>query len=68
VADELPPDITDSEGAAFGVLATLIGTLELSRAVDGTELSDRILAAGAAAAKALLQPRRNHNPTARKPS
>jgi TetR/AcrR family transcriptional repressor of nem operon len=59
VAAELPPDTRDPEGVAFGVFATLIGALELSRAVNGTKLSDRILAAGAVAAKALLQPSEN---------
>ncbi|TIL74094.1 MAG: TetR/AcrR family transcriptional regulator [Mesorhizobium sp.] len=68
VAAELTPDARDPEDVAFGVFATLIGTLELSRAVNGTELSDRILAAGAAAAKALLQPRDNDKPEERKPS
>lgn len=67
VAAELPPDTRDPEDVAFGVFATLIGALELSRAVNGTELSDRILAAGAVAAKALLHPRKN-KPTGRKPS
>jgi TetR/AcrR family transcriptional regulator, transcriptional repressor for nem operon len=56
VAAELPPGTRDPEGIALGVLATLIGALELSRAVEGPELSDRILAAGASAAKALLRP------------
>ena len=68
LAAELTPDARDPEAVAFGVFATLIGTLELSRAVNGTELSDRILAAGAAAAKALLQPRENDKPEERKPS
>ncbi|PAP97201.1 TetR/AcrR family transcriptional regulator [Mesorhizobium wenxiniae] len=68
VAAELTPDARDPEAVAFGVFATLIGTLELSRAVNGTELSDRILEAGAIAAKALLQPRENDKPEERKPS
>lgn len=68
VAAELTPDARDPEAVAFGVFATLIGTLELSRAVNGTELSDRILEAGAVAAKALLQPRENDRPAERKPS
>lgn len=59
VAAELPPDTSDPDGVAFGVFATLIGALELSRAVDGTELSDRVLAAGAEAAKTLLARRGN---------
>ncbi|TIU97575.1 MAG: TetR/AcrR family transcriptional regulator [Mesorhizobium sp.] len=68
VAAELTPDARDPEGVAFGVFATLIGALELCRAVNGTELSDRILEAGAIAAKALLQPRENDKPEERKPS
>lgn len=68
VAAELTPDARDPEAVAFGVFATLIGTLELSRAVNGTELSDRILEAGAIAAKALLQPRENDSPAEREPS
>ena len=50
------PQTRDPEGAALGVFATLIGALELARAVAGTELSDRILAAGADAARRLIQP------------
>lgn len=59
VAAELSGDVGERENAAFGIFATLIGALELARAVDGAELSDRILAAGAAAAKELLAPRQN---------
>ena len=62
---ELPPSTRDPEGVALGVFATLIGALELSRAVEGTALSDRILEAGAAAAKVQLQPRGNDEPAAR---
>ncbi|TIM10952.1 MAG: TetR/AcrR family transcriptional regulator [Mesorhizobium sp.] len=70
VAAELTPDARNPEAVAFGVFATLIGTLELSRAVNGTELSDRILEAGAVAAKALLQPSGSDSdkPEGRKPS
>ena len=50
------PQTRDPEGAAMGVFATLIGTLQLARAVAGTDLSDRILAAGADAARRLIQP------------
>ncbi|MER9895331.1 TetR/AcrR family transcriptional regulator [Mesorhizobium sp. M0119] len=53
---EALPQTNDPEGAALGMFATLIGTLQLARAVEGTELSDRILAAGAVAAKALIRP------------
>ena len=51
------PQGKDPEGVALGVFATLIGTLQLARAVEGTDLSDRILAAGADAARSLIQPR-----------
>ena len=50
------PQARDPEGVAMGVFATLIGALQLARAVAGTELSDRILAAGADAARRLIQP------------
>lgn len=56
VAAQLPGDASEREDVAFGIFATLIGTLELSRAVDGAELSERILAAGAAAAKQMFAP------------
>ena len=55
---EALPQAKDPEGVALGVFATLIGALQLARAVEGTELSDSILAAGKAAARALIQPRR----------
>lgn len=45
----------DSESVALAVYATLIGSLQLARAVKGTPLSDRMLAAGANAARALIQ-------------
>lgn len=45
----------DPQNAALAVLATLFGTLELARAVEGRELSDRILAAGADAARLLIR-------------
>ena len=49
------PQARNPEGAALGVFATLIGALQLARAVAGTELSDRFLAAGADAARRLIQ-------------
>ena len=49
------PDSKDPEGTALGLFATLIGTLQLARAAQG-DMSDRILAAGAAAARALIRP------------
>lgn len=54
IASELPPETRDPETAALAIYATLVGTLQLARAVDGTELSDRILAAGAKAARTLV--------------
>ena len=52
------PQAKDPEGIALGVFATLIGTLQLARAVEGKDLSDRILAAGADAARRMIQPDR----------
>jgi TetR/AcrR family transcriptional regulator, transcriptional repressor for nem operon len=63
MASSLPRQSPDAEGVALGVYATLIGTLQLARAVKGTPLSDRILAAGADAARALVQPRPHDDPT-----
>jgi AcrR family transcriptional regulator len=53
LASALPPETSDREGVALGIYATLIGSLQLARAVEGTDLSDRILAAGRDAARAL---------------
>ncbi|MDX8527394.1 TetR/AcrR family transcriptional regulator [Mesorhizobium sp. MSK_1335] len=55
VSAALPQQTRNPEGIALGVFATLVGALQLARAVDGTEFSDRILAAGADAARALIQ-------------
>lgn len=54
VSTALPPQTRDPDGVVLGVFATLIGSLQLARAVAGTALSDRILAAGADAARTLL--------------
>lgn len=54
MAEALPPGTPDPQAVATGILATLIGTLELARAVSDPDVSDRILAAGAATAKRLL--------------
>ncbi len=51
----LPANTPDPEAAVMGIYATLIGSLQLARAVEGTELSDRILAAGRDAARALIR-------------
>lgn len=52
LAAALPPQTRDPEGVALGIYATLIGALQLARAVEGSPLSDRVLAAGADAARA----------------
>jgi AcrR family transcriptional regulator len=59
VSAALPPETRDPEGVMLGVFATLIGALQLARAVEGTDLSDRILAAGVDAARALIRPRQD---------
>lgn len=59
LAAALPAQAADREGVALGVLASLVGALQLARAVKGAELSDRVLAAGADAARALIQPHRD---------
>lgn len=51
----VPAGTADPEAAAIGIYATLIGTLQLARTVEGTELSGRILAAGRDAARALIR-------------
>ena len=63
VASSLPPQVQDPEGVALALYATLIGTLQLARATQGTALSDRILAAGADAARTLVQARQNKGQT-----
>jgi AcrR family transcriptional regulator len=47
------PAHKDPEAAALAIYATLVGTLQLARVVEGTALSDRILKAGADATRAL---------------
>lgn len=58
VSAALPAQTRDPEGVVLGIFATLIGALQLARAVEGSALSDRVLAAGADAARALVQPPR----------
>jgi len=53
LASRLPPQVRDPEAKALGIYATLIGALQLARAVQGTPLSDQIMAAGADAARTL---------------
>ena len=55
MASALPPEAGDPEAVMLGIYATLVGTLQLARAVNGTALSDRILAAGADAARELVR-------------
>ena len=47
-------EVKDPDGVALGVFATLFGTLQRARAVEDKVLSDRILEAGALAAKRSL--------------
>ena len=54
MAAALPTQSGDPEAVALGAYATLIGTLQLARAVHDGSLSDRILAAGAKAAQAIV--------------
>ncbi|ESZ28506.1 TetR/AcrR family transcriptional regulator [Mesorhizobium sp. L2C084A000] len=54
---EALPQAKNPEGVALAVFATLLGTLQMARAVGGTELSDRILAVGKNAAKTLIEQR-----------
>ena len=54
MAAALPAGTPDPEGVALAIQATIIGTLQLARAVEGTALSDRVLAAGADAARTLI--------------
>ena len=55
LAETLPPQTPDQEAVALGIYATLVGALQLARAVPSSEQSDRILSAGAAAARTLAQ-------------
>ena len=55
IASALPPEAGDSTDVAIALYATLIGTLQLARAVNGTPLSDRILQSGAQAARELAR-------------
>ena len=59
MAAALPPQGPAAEDAALGVYATLIGALQLARAAKGTPLSERVLAAGAEAARRLVQARQD---------
>jgi len=53
LASALPARTKDPEAEAMAIYATLIGSIQLARAAEGTELSDRILAAGRDAVRVL---------------
>ena len=53
LASALPAKTKDPEGVAIAIYATLIGSVQLARAAEGTNLSDRILAVGRDAVRAL---------------
>jgi TetR/AcrR family transcriptional repressor of nem operon len=55
IASKLPGQTDDPESRALAIYAILVGTLQLARAVEGADLSDRILAAGKDAALALVR-------------
>ena len=65
VAAYIPPQATDPEAAAVALLATFVGTLQLARAADSAEMSDRILAAGREAARTLSRTSAPSAPQAR---
>jgi len=56
LASALPAKTKDPEGVAIAIYATLIGSVQLARAAEGTNLSDRILAVGRDAVRALAEP------------
>ena len=51
----LPAKTKDPEAVAIAIYATLIGSVQLARAAEGTNLSDRILAVGRDAVRALAE-------------
>jgi AcrR family transcriptional regulator len=55
LASALPANTKDSEATAIAIYATLIGSVQLARAAEGTDLSDRILAAGRNAVRTLAE-------------
>ena len=54
-AETLPPQTRDPQAVAIGIYSTLVGALQLARAVPSKALSDQILSAGAEAARALAR-------------
>ncbi|UVC09691.1 TetR family transcriptional regulator [Rhizobium sp. TH2] len=59
LASALPPQTGKPEDTAMAMCATLIGTLQLARIMEGRELSARMLTVGADAALRLAEPRQD---------
>lgn len=57
IESKLPRQTGDPEAVALAIYATLVGTLQLARAFEGTDLSGRVLGAGASSARALAHVR-----------
>ena len=55
LASALPAKTADPEAVAIAIYATLIGSVQLARAAEGTDLSDRILGAGRDAVRTLIR-------------
>ena len=55
LAESFPPQTRDPQGVALGIYATLVGALQLARAVPSKALSDQILSSGADAARSLAR-------------
>jgi len=55
LASALPAKTADPEAVAIAIYATLIGSVQLARAAEGTDLSDRILGAGRDAVRTLAE-------------
>lgn len=53
VAQALPPETPNPEDVAIGIFSTLLGALQMARAVEDPKLTERILGAGRAAALSL---------------
>jgi len=59
LASALPPQTANREDTAMAMFATLIGSLQLARTLEGTALSVRMLKAGADAALLLAEQRQD---------
>jgi AcrR family transcriptional regulator len=58
LSETLADEIENPQALVLGLYAVLIGALQMARAVSSQALSDRILSAGADAAKTLIEARR----------